>query len=823
MTTTTTTVSSQVYKSRDQIRNQIIELVKEYLELENVDLTKSSFLSFLIEVLSSNVSNLLFYQISVYREFFLTKAQLPESIYNLAAFLGYNPNDATPAEVDVLFTIPFGFTDSNTQFVLEEGYTLTAEGGIDFTTYYTTTIVVTNNSQVSVVTKEGNRTYVLPVTIESDQFLFLLPFKQNSSSIQEFQISEDLQQYQFVSLEVPFAGQISSQVVEVKPPNSASYEIYTEVASLFLMDETTKGYVSRRTDEGITLQFGNGLIGYQPVGGSTVQVTLSLTEGSDGNIIAGSINSGDRIYNTTQAGITQVVEYEVVNTSPASNGADEESLEAVRRNAITNITALERIVTENDFINANSIIDDSPIGSNSLPVLKRSDLKINEIDLFSTIYFSTELVPTRNLFDTFTNTYIPRQTILTENGVDYYTVFDMEIDSLNTSASYTYIMYEVEQIPSLVTSYGSDYDLYASNLIATRSGTQATYTLQFVTTESDSALASCQMQISETGATYNMINDGTAFVYVFTDTRLIPEGELTYFFTITHTTEGLIGQYSNKFIFRLSLDDFTISNALPTNVDSTAFIVYDIPTVSKDYYDSVDQRDFEMQVLQKLLTTLTFKDYKMVTDFVNFKFSNTTGILNNMQLNDVDLLPVLGIESDPPTPTAINQRYIVLNGTGAWLDHDNYIASSSFDGTSYTWIFTEPKSDQMIYVTDEDLKYIYAETGWVVPAYNIPLLISLDIFIMDTYTGTLGDLSSAIRSSLVTAFTSRFGINSYIYRSEIIDVVQEVDGVDHCRLIKPESSIFFNFDIDDFTQEQLLEYSPEYFYFTEDSVTIRVF
>jgi hypothetical protein len=71
-----TPISSQVYNSRDRIRNEIITKLKEYMELENVDLTKSSFLSFIVEILSTLTSNLMFYQISSYREFFLTKAQL---------------------------------------------------------------------------------------------------------------------------------------------------------------------------------------------------------------------------------------------------------------------------------------------------------------------------------------------------------------------------------------------------------------------------------------------------------------------------------------------------------------------------------------------------------------------------------------------------------------------------------------------------------------------------------------------------------------------------------------------------------------------------
>ena len=815
-----TPVSTQIYKSKDRIRDQIIEKTKEYLELENIDLTKSSFLSFIVDILSSNVSNLMFYQISAYKEFFLTKAQLPGSIYNLAAFLGYSPKSATTSKVDVLFTVPFGFTDNLVEITLDEGFKLTAEGDVNFVTYYTTIVTINDNTDVTVVVKEGNRTYNLPITYENNTFLFVLPFKQYSTSIQEFQISEDLQQYQFVSIDVPFDGQISAQTVEVRPPDSIAYELYTEVPSLFLMDDTTKGYVSKRSDEGINLQFGNGLIGSQPEAGSTIKVTLLLTEGSNGNVIAGSITGGDRVYNTTLAGVTQIVDYTVVNTSPAYNGADEENLEKIRQNAITNITALERIVTENDFKNANIIIEDSPIGQNSLPVLKRSDIKINEIALFSTLYFATDLVPTKNLFESFTNILIPRKTIITQDGVDYYTPFDMEIDILNSSADYTYVMYEIEKIPALVTNYGSEYDIYASQLVVTKDNMEATFTLNFECGESDPGLLSCEMEISETGAHYNMINDGTSFVLAFADYRVLPKGDITYFFTIQHATEGYIGQYSSQFIFILELNDFTTSNVV---TDGTTHIVYDIPTIQAAYYDGINQRDFELQVLQQLLTTMTFKDYKMLTDFINFKFSNTTGSLKNMQLNDVNLSPVISILCEPPSIAADGQRYIVANGVGEWENHSTDIAISQYDGTTLTWIFVEPKTDQMLYIISEDIKYIYNGTSWNIPIYDIPLQISMDVFKADTYTGTLGNLTQAIREELIASFTDRFGINVNIYRSEIIDIIQSIEGVDHCHLITPESSVFLNFDIDNFTQQQLLEYSPEYFYFTEDSIAIRVF
>jgi len=818
------TTSQQVWASRDQIRNQIIGLYKSYMELENVDLTKSSWNSFIIEILSTITTNVMFYQISTYKEFFLTKAQLPESILNLAAFLGYNGSLASAATVDAFMVIPFGFEDTNTEFTIPEGFKFKGEGDIYFSTDYITTIRVTSNAAVRIIRQQDNSTFDVPVVINTatNEFSFALPVRQFETLIQEFVISEDLQTYQFSTLEVPLPGQIATLDVDIKPPTSAGYEQWTQVSSLFLMDEHTKGYVARASDTGITITFGNGLIGVQPDPGSTVQITTELTDGDDGNIITGKLNTGERIYNTTVAGVTEIVQYEVSNLQPATGGSDEESLEEVRRNSIINLTALERLVSEEDYQSANIIIDNSPLGQNSLPVLKRSDLTVNEITIFTTLLYLGEIVPTRNIKYTYpAATFVPRNTVINQDGVDYYTMYDMYIDVINSVATYVYILYEVEQVPTLVTSYGSTYNFYSDNFVAIAQGAGATFSLQYHSDEPDSELAECEMEILESGAKYNMTIDSSAteFILIFPDNTVIPSNENTYYFTISHPSHGLIAQYQVTFTFRQDLQDFVMSDAI---VDGTSYVIYDVPTVQKEYYDGIDQRDFETQVMQVLLSTVTFADYKMLTDFANLKFANTTGLLKNMQLNPVTIPSVISIRSDPPTSCSVGTRYIVLNGVGDWLGQDDNIATCS-DATAVTWVFTTPKTEQMTFVVSENLKYLYCESGWVNPSYAIPLQIELDVFKTSTYTGSTTLLTDAIREALVTVFSSRFGININLYRSEIIDVVQEVDGVEHCRLITPESSIFFDFDINNFTQEQLLSYGPEYVYFEEDDITVRIF
>ncbi len=824
------TLSSQIYLSRDSIRTQISERAKLYLELQNVDLTKSSFLSFMIDTLSTLTSNLLFYQLSSYREFFLVRAQLPESILNLSSFLGYNTLEATPADVNVLITVPFGFDDPIAQFQIPEGFEFQADGEVTFRTNAAVSVEVTNNASATVILVEDNRRFILPVSLTTEDFSFVLPLKQTKEVIQETQIDSDLQEFQFSTIDIPITGQVASMVVEIREPGSSGYTTWTEFDSLFLMDETDKGYVSRRTDTGRRLSFGNGLIGVQPTPGSTVLTTTSVTDGADGNVIAGSIRTGDRIFLTNLAGTRQIVNYSVVNTAPAFNGADEESLEEIRKNSIASIRSLQRLVTDQDYKDINIIVPDAPIAQNSLPVLKRSDLQVNEISLFSGILFGTgtdevdQLVPMRNAVFEVPNgtTSIPRDTIITIGDYDYRTLFEINIRLLNSIGDYEYIIFEVDLQPALETSFPIDYDIYADLLEVERSGTQGIFKLHYKSTESDSASTSCDMLIKSSGSIKNMTNDSSAgyYIYTFDPYTDIPSGEQTFEFTIYDPSNNQIGIYSNKVTFRDDLRDFMRSNArVPDSVDSTAsIIVYDVPVILESYYQGIDQRAFELQVMQTLISSLDLSDARMLTDFTNIKFTNTHGQLQNMLLNEPTISDVVDIVETFPTSCEENDRFIYV-GPGEYQDN----IMRCIDSSALIFTFDEPTADTIAFVTNLAAKYIFSERGWIpLPLYNIPLTIEIEVFRETTYSGTLTTIIQDVREAIYEAFVDRFGTNAELFRSEIIDVVQEVDGVDHCRLRQPETSIFFNFELIDLTEEQLLRYGPEYLFFKEENITVRV-
>lgn len=821
-------LSEQIYLSRDSIREQISAEVKNYMELNNVDLTKSSFLSFMIDITSTLTGNLLFYQLSTYREFFLTKAQLPESILNLSSFIGYNTLEATPATANVLMSIPLTFDDPLVQFSIPDGFVFTADGDVEFRTYYSTSITIQNNANITIQVAEDNKRFTLPYDINNNILSFVLPLRQVKETIQEFQIDSDTQEFQFVTLDVPITGEVASLDVKIQEPGSSAYTQWTEFDSLFLMSSTDKGYVSRRTDAGRHLTFGNGLIGVQPTPGSSVLITVETTLGEDGNVIAGSIRDGERIYVQTDSGINEVVSYEVINSSPAFGGVDEESLEDIRKNSIAAISTLERLVTENDYKNINVIVPDSPIAQNSLPVLKRSDLQVNEIELFSGILFGTgsteidNLVPTRNAVWTVPDTQltIPRDAEIQIGDDTYYSMFEISIDTHNTVGEYEYLIYELELLPALETSYGETYDLYCDKLEVIRNGTQGIYKLHYKSEEIDSNLATCNMTIQSSGSVKPMINDATGgyFIYVYDPYTDIPLGEQTYDFNIKDPSAIDIAKYSNKLTFRGDLSTFMRSNV---EVDSTSIIIYDVPIIEKEYYDSINKRDFELQVMQTLISSLDLSDAKMLTDFTNIKFTNTFGLLENMKLNEPTVASVIDIVATLPIGCTVDSRYIYAPISGDDPYQDNIIKCT--DSTAGSFIFEEAVADAITYVEAKGENYIYSERGWIpLPEYTIPLEIEVEVFRSSTFSGTITALTNTVRETIYEAFEDRFGTNATIYRSEIIDVVQNIEGVSHCRLRKPETSIFFNFDLKDLTQNQLLRYGPEYVFFTEDSIAVRV-
>jgi len=80
----------------------------------------------------------------------------------------------------------------------------------------------------------------------------------------------------------------------------------------------------------------------------------------------------------------------------------------------------------------------------------------------------------------------------------------------------------------------------------------------------------------------------------------------------------------------------------------------------------------------------------------------------------------------------------------------------------------------------------------------------------------------SIKMALLDKFQNNFGNQMEISRSEIIALTQSITGVDHCKLVEPAFNIFYNYELQDLTEDELLKYSPEYLFFREEDIEISI-
>lgn len=135
-------------------------------------------------------------------------------------------------------------------------------------------------------------------------------------------------------------------------------------------------------------------------------------------------------------------------------------------------------------------------------------------------------------------------------------------------------------------------------------------------------------------------------------------------------------------------------------------------------------------------SVVVIKDYEGYTDFVmevppgEVRISQeiTYDVIERLrpQLNAVPTLswnvlnePFVGGDSDaqdsvesrmgtPPVSPAIGERYLVTTGTGYWAGHDGEIAE--WNGSN--WDFTAPTEGMTIWVSDENVQYVYEDGAW---------------------------------------------------------------------------------------------------------------
>jgi len=929
-----------IFSSREEIRNNLIIFAKQYLELETVDLYKTSFVSYIINVLSILSANQMFYESSMYKEFFLTKAQLMESVVNLANWIGYTVPDATPASVNVLFDMPLSFKDAQISFTIPNDFTVTAsdmvfmidstfaleavlESSTEDSVQEEIQSMITQGIQVEIlnnrlVTVRNANGFSFPVQLDiregadNSAVQFSLPFNQISKQLEVFQIPETLEYYQFFSKRISeLTGQISDSEVYVFPKEIDITEIDTigdfdiafdeetknqykwteSEAGLYTLTQDDEEYVINKYGTEADFSFGNGVLGKQPPRDGSIIIILTLTKGEDGNIIPGAITTADDLYYQSSENRVQKIKFDVTNVASGTGGKNAPTISEIKSAAITNLTSKQRLVSSLDYKNFDDIATDVPL-YNATPILKRSDLKINEICMFSMLTYTNpagteEIVPTRNIIFpvdstadiSSSNLYIPRGTSPGGINSDYETLFNMYVIPATSSVEYEYSTNEID-ITTALQNTDPQYNPLAYLIVPS-----VTFSTEINSTNTDlidvDVYANVEHVITDyvtqfraklttmyNGLVYNMATELdtddpsiiVGFSYSFTDILNFPKGNVQFKVSV----EGLIPYdkitqedkirlgiaddptqpsvwftisiYTSDVTLRQDLSSYMISSVTTETTDGIiTYSIHNVPVILTEYLnqEGFNQKDFEFAVLQDLIDNIKINSKKMLTDFINIKFPDTTGSLTNMQLNETETIPVISrsLTSIPSSPS-LNDCYIIngQEGTDSFSQNWNDYINDLVTWNGATWVIETPNLDTTIIVEnsydpldpDEGKTLVWNGAEWVYSVFNIPLELEVQIHKDPVYSLSSSALVSNIKTAVLTYFASKFGMDKDLDRSELLSVIRQVEGVRYATIIRPEIDIKFTYELEDLTFAQLLDYTPQLVAITSDSITIII-
>ena len=809
---------ANIFGSREAIRNSLSQMTQDYLDLQDVELNKTTFVSYIINIFSVLTANLMFYNSTVYKEFFMTEAQMPDSVINLGKWIDYYPVDATPATVDLLFTIYLNkLTSNNLTISIPSTYKAYA-GDIPFTLFTgektivnlndanalisdselyadnNVTIQITNKDSV-VVTDAQSNYYPIQLNTTNKTIMFALPFRQEELLFETFNIPYNLEFLQFYSNTLTFAdNQISRIQVFIReeipvgtslpstydewyypPVNEPSanppkyfYQEWTKSESgLYTLAKNDKKFIWTSTYGSGDVFFGNGIMGKQPERGAHVVVLLYITKGASGTIVPNAITKWDPLLYPVVSGIApkyEAVPFSVVNPNAATGGKDLPTLAEMKSEAIAGLRSRQRLVSEVDYNDVNTIIPYLPI-TYTRPILKRSDLKINEIMMFNSLFFQDpngieEIVPTRNVAFQWpvdstaiysvdstasieTHLYIPSGSNSYDDSPvsNFETIFNMQIYPETLTAKYEYISNQLSAAASYV-GIVDNYSFYASiniisviftKVISNDPKYPSIYMMVQVAYENDDVQnasnpgGNYEIEIttqwdsityySSDGGIEKVLDDngkllgfGLSFEYV----NLIPKDNVEFDIVISGKKINESQYYSLKnylceAIIRKDLSDIMYSYVtLDTSENGEPiYKVYDTPMILSAYLneDYFDRSKFDTYVLQKYINNINLTSQRMLTDFNNIKFCDTYGKLINMKYNKPTRTVISRSLVIPPLSSEVEpgDTFIINGGEGYDLQGNNWLTEiHKFAIWNYDhWEFVQPKIGEIITVNNK--------------------------------------------------------------------------------------------------------------------------
>jgi len=823
-TNSTSNSTNQTYldivTSENAILQNLTQQLNTILQTQNytLDSRQSAFSSYMLTMLASLQSQALFYGTIINRESSLITALLPSTIINWAKYIAYNPNLAVPSSTNLLITMPIlGYFTTT----IPSGFSFQASN-IPYANVYDTSISYTQNG-VNIIQIQNGLSQTIPYMVENTQngmeLSFLLLVQQVQTDTEEFNLPSLLpQQFYQYTITLPTQNSYNPQIISVQVmQNGTVFQNTNNIYSQTSLANAVEVLINSNT---VTLTFGNGVFGAQPnPNNGSIIVNLLTTYGSRGNVVAGAINTGDTLY-TTNTNPPQVISYTCINTSDVTNGQDQETADQIKTNAPNALSAMNRITSKTDFINVSSILNNNNILL-SYPVLKRSDLTTNSVNLYTVLTYNNQIVPTNTIpVQLATNQMqIQQFTPYTPPNSNYSWIIPFTI-SLNYDLNmgvYSYIPPTAQIIPLL--NYQNNATQNVSFLQINYQSMQQQFTITSSTVTWPQAATTYTQTLTlytpNRSFTYNQPTQTSAnnvinFTYIVPQDVLLSSNSFSLF---CYENGVLTVSYSGNIDLQIQLNNITYSYIKTINNIPT---LLDVPVIEENYYNSLspqDQINLQQALVDNFIYLVNNENIRMMNVEVSGKLCCTLGQSTNTQFSTPDYY-VTNIISSYSQLNSDSTYYAITDPVATTDPLYNYAGQLAiWNGVNYTYL--NVGEGTLIYNYANDQIYALTKSRWITPTYNIPLQISVEVHTTRTDNQLVSDVQNAIMSYMNT-----LGIESSMYLSKIIDQVQDVDGVKYCRILQPSTDIIFRNVSKNIPASAFDTYTPEYVYTTPNNIQV---
>jgi hypothetical protein len=306
----------------DTLKTQLKTYLKGQAQFSDYDFDGSN-MSVLLDILTYNSHLNAFYLNMVASEMFLDSAQLRNSAVSIAKALNYTPRSTKSAKA----LLDLRFNQSGlSSFTIPEGTRFTGKnsnGSFTFITAEPTILYPANGAFTvnSIAVFEGSLitdSFIVDYSIEGQRFIL------TNESIDT-----------------------SSLKVTVSEDNGQTNTRFTEVTTLFGLNQTSNIYFTQATDDTrYELTFGDGVLGRRPKDGSAILATYRITAGTRGNGATNFILN-DNLGSTN--GFTSAIVPTINVTQVASGGGSPETIEEIRFRAPKAFQTQQRAITVSDY------------------------------------------------------------------------------------------------------------------------------------------------------------------------------------------------------------------------------------------------------------------------------------------------------------------------------------------------------------------------------------------------------------------------------------------------------------------------------------------